>query len=34
MYAGDCAVYAGFAHTVRNDSARAATAIGSTTARM
>ncbi len=35
MHAGECAVYsAGFAHTMRNDSARAATAFGVTTARM
>jgi transcriptional regulator with XRE-family HTH domain len=35
MHAGDCAVYsAGYAHTMRNDSARSATAIGLTTAHM
>jgi transcriptional regulator with XRE-family HTH domain len=35
MRAGDCAVYsAGFAHTIRNDSARPASAIGLTTAHM
>jgi transcriptional regulator with XRE-family HTH domain len=35
MRAGDCAVYsAGFTHTMRNDTARPATAVGLTTARM
>lgn len=35
MRAGECAVYsAGYAHTIRNDSARPATAVGLTTARM
>jgi len=35
MQAGQCAVYsAAFAHTVRNDSARSASAVGVTTARM
>jgi len=35
MHAGECAVYsAGFAHTMRNDSLRMATAFGVTTAHM
>ncbi len=35
MHTGDCAVYsAAYAHTFRNDSPRAASAIGLTTARM
>ncbi|MGH7707690.1 MAG: XRE family transcriptional regulator [Vulcanimicrobiaceae bacterium] len=35
MKAGECASYsAGYAHTMRNDSARAARAVGVTTARM
>jgi transcriptional regulator with XRE-family HTH domain len=35
MRAGECAVYsAGFAHTIRNDSGRPATAVGLTTAHM
>lgn len=35
MRAGECAVFsAGFAHTIRNDSPRIATAFGLTTARM
>ncbi|MBC5799804.1 MAG: helix-turn-helix domain-containing protein [Candidatus Eremiobacteraeota bacterium] len=35
MHAGQCAVYsAAYAHTLRNDSARAASAIGLTTAHM
>jgi transcriptional regulator with XRE-family HTH domain len=35
MQTGECAVYsAGYAHTIRNDSTRAASAVGVTTARM